>query len=156
MSLIDIPLQDLESLGMTELRQAWAQHYITAVPARISPELLRLSLGYKLQEAIFGGLSRKTLLQLSATKFDPETGQITKTSTPGRAPKPGTKFIREWRGKVHEVSVLDDGQFAYNECCYASLTVIARQITGTHQSGPRFFGIKAKVEAKVNGSNSRA
>ena len=156
MSLIDIPLQDLERLGITELRQAWAQHYETAVPSRMSAELLRLGIGYKLQEAIFGGLSRKILLQLSATKLAPETGHITKASIPRPKPKSGTKFIREWRGKVHEVSVLDDGQFAYNECSYASLTVIARQITGTHQSGPRFFGIKAKVEAKVNGSNSRA
>lgn len=156
MSLIDISLEDLERLGITELRQAWAQHYETAVPPRMSAELMRLGIGYKLQEAMFGGLSRKILLQLSATKFDSETGHITKASIPGRAPKPGTKFIREWRGKVHEVSVLDDGQFAYNECCYASLTVIARQITGTHQSGPRFFGVKTPIESKVNGSNSRA
>ena len=133
MSLIDIPLQELEGLGITELRQAWAQHYETTVPPTMSVELLRLSIGYKLQEAMFGGLTRKTLLQLSATKFEPITGNITKASMPRREPKSGTKFIREWRGKVHEVSVLDDGQFAYGDRRYNSLTIIARQITGTHQ-----------------------
>ena len=154
MSLIDIPLQDLEGFDIAELRQSWAQHYATPVPPTMSVELLRLSVGYKLQAAIFGGLSRNTLLHLSATKIEPETGNSSRASMPRRAPRSGTKFIREWRGKVHEVSVLDDGKFAYGDRRYNSLTVIARQITGTHQSGPRFFGIKAAGGSKVDRSNS--
>ena len=154
MSLIDISLQNLKVLGLTELRQAWAPHYKTAVPATMSVELMRLGIGYKLQEAMFGGLSRKALLQFSATKVESETKTITKASMRQSALKPGTKFIREWRGKVHEVSVVDDGGFAYGDRRYTSLTVIAHQITGTHQSGPKFFGIKATRAAQVHGRNS--
>ena len=63
-------------------------------------------------------------------------------------PKSGTKLIREWRGKVHEVLTLEDGQFAYSGKTYRSLTTIARHITDTHQSGPKFFGLKdARISA---------
>ena len=149
-----IHLADLERLGLVELRRVWAHHHCTPVPATMSLELLRLSIGYKLQEAQFGGLNRKVLLKLSATEFDTETRNLTKITLPKTAPKSGTKFIREWRGKVHEVSVLGDGQFAYGDRRYNSLTVIAQQITGTHQSGPKFFGLKTTNEPKANAMNS--
>ena len=154
MDLSVIHHADLERLGLAELRRAWAEHYRTPVPATMSLELLRSSIGYKLQEAQFGGLNRKVLLQLSATEFDTETRSLPSIKIPKTAPKTGTMFIREWRGKVHEVSVLGDGQFAYGDRRYNSLTVIARQITGTHQSGPKFFGIKTASEPKANARNS--
>ena len=46
-----------------------------------------------------------------------------------------------WHGHVHTVVVLDDG-FEYQGQRYPSLTRIARRITGSHWSGPLFFGIK--------------
>ena len=154
MSLIDIQLQDLEGLVLQDLRHAWSRFYGTPAPQSMSRELLRLSIGYKLQEEAFGGLNRRTLLQLSATKFNTETRSLASTSPPRPVPKSGTKLIREWQGKVHEVVALDDGRFAYGGSSYRSLTVIARQITGIHQSGPRFFGIKATASTEVAGRNS--
>ena len=68
------------------------------------------------------------------------------------APRSGTKLIREWQGMVHEVLALEDGQFAYGGKTYRSLTMIARQITGTNQSGPRFFGLKPSASSSVAGS----
>jgi hypothetical protein len=53
--------------------------------------------------------------------------------------KPGTKLIREWQGKVHEVVILDDG-YIWSGKRYRSLSEIARGITGKRWSGPRFFG----------------
>jgi hypothetical protein len=55
--------------------------------------------------------------------------------------KPGTRLLREWGGKTHTVIVLDDG-FEYESERHQSLTQIARRITGTHWSGPRFFGLR--------------
>ncbi len=55
--------------------------------------------------------------------------------------KPGTRLVRVWQGSLHEVTVLDAG-FSYRGQTYASLSVIARQITGTRWSGPQFFGLK--------------
>ena len=60
--------------------------------------------------------------------------------------KPGTRLMREWRGRNHEVLVLDDG-FSWQGTHYRSLSAIARQITGTAWSGPLFFGLRSKRSA---------
>jgi hypothetical protein len=60
--------------------------------------------------------------------------------------KPGTKLVREWHGRVHTVSVLDDG-FEYQGERHRSLTHIAQRITGARWSGPRFFGISKRRRA---------
>lgn len=57
------------------------------------------------------------------------------------APLPvGSRLVREWNGRVHTVDVVDS-QFLYNGRSYRSLSEIARVITGTRWSGPRFFGL---------------
>jgi hypothetical protein len=53
----------------------------------------------------------------------------------------GARLLREWRGVTHEVLVAGEG-FLYAGKTYKSLSAIARAITGTHWSGPLFFGIK--------------
>ena len=63
--------------------------------------------------------------------------------TPKPAPprlKPGARLVREWHGRTHSVVVLDDA-FEFEGKRYRSLTQIAREITGAHWSGPRFFGL---------------
>jgi Protein of unknown function (DUF2924) len=59
--------------------------------------------------------------------------------------KQGAVLIREWKGERHQVTVLDDG-FAYQGRPYESLSQIARLITGTRWSGPKFFGLRADKE----------
>ncbi len=60
------------------------------------------------------------------------------------APRPaasiGSALVREWNGVRHVVLVTPEG-FQYGEITYPSLTQVAKAISGTHQSGPRFFGI---------------
>ena len=60
--------------------------------------------------------------------------------------KPGAKLIREWRGEIHQVVVLDNG-FEWRGRHWRSLSMIAREITQSHWSGPRFFGLKGKKTA---------
>ena len=55
--------------------------------------------------------------------------------------KSGTKLIREWMGRLHEVLITGEG-YVWGGKHYRSLTQIARSITGTGWSGPRFFGWK--------------
>jgi hypothetical protein len=50
---------------------------------------------------------------------------------------------REWRGVTHRVLVLDQG-FEHQGTRYGSLSEVARAITGTRWSGPRFFGLEAE------------
>jgi hypothetical protein len=52
--------------------------------------------------------------------------------------------VREYNGKLHEVTVLDTG-YEYDGTIYRSLTEIAKTITGTKWSGPAFFGLKQKA-----------
>jgi len=57
--------------------------------------------------------------------------------------KPGTRLVRQWGDQVHLVNVESNG-YEYQGARYKSLSEIARLITGTHSSGPLFFGIKSE------------
>ena len=54
--------------------------------------------------------------------------------------KPGARLVRAWGGETHEILVVEDG-FIWLGKTWASLSVIAREMTGTRWSGPRFFGL---------------
>ncbi|MRX52003.1 DUF2924 domain-containing protein [Paracoccus sp. S-4012] len=55
------------------------------------------------------------------------------------APKPGGRLLREWNGTTHVVEIGDD-KYRWDGRNWDSLSAIAREITGAHWSGPRFFG----------------
>jgi hypothetical protein len=55
----------------------------------------------------------------------------------------GTRLVREWNGRTISVEVVDD-HFVWNDAPYRSLSEVARAVTGTRWSGPRFFGIVAR------------
>jgi hypothetical protein len=142
MSSLATGLESLARLNLHQLRQEWAKYYGSATPAAMSPELLQRAIGYKLQEEALGGLNRQTQLRLSSLKTTSGKGKASAGERPVPVLKSGTKLLREWQGRVHEVLALDDGRFAYAGKTYRSLTTIARQVTGVHQSGPKFFGLK--------------
>jgi hypothetical protein len=48
--------------------------------------------------------------------------------------------MREWNGRIHVVDVVADG-YRLDGKTYRSLSAVAKRITGTHWSGPRFFGL---------------
>jgi hypothetical protein len=145
MSSLDQQLAALEDLDIAALRQRWRQFYPGKAPGLMSRELLRLAIGYKLQEQVLGGRSRRTPHGRNASKNGSKAVRTSVTPVP----KSGIKFIREWQGTVHEVLTLEDGKFAYRGKTYKSLTLIAKLITGAHQSGPRFFGLRKPGDAKV-------
>ena len=61
----------------------------------------------------------------------------------GMCLRPGTRLVREWRGRTHTVVAMENG-FEYAGKTFPSLTKIAHAITGAHWSGPRFFGLIRK------------
>jgi hypothetical protein len=118
----------------------WPKWFDRPPPANIHRELLARSLAYRMQERAYGGLSattRKKLRALAETLKDNPAGDVVE------APRLtlGTRLIREWRGELHQVTIEAEG-FVYRGKRYRSLSVIARNITGTQWSGPSFFGIK--------------
>ena len=52
-------------------------------------------------------------------------------------------MLRTWRNQTYVVLVGDSG-YIYDNRLFASLSMIAREITGTAWSGPRFFGLLSK------------
>ncbi len=97
------------------------------------------AIAYSIQEQAYGGLSLATTRRVRslARKLEHEGGAAFE---PGCPLKPGSKLVREWHGRTHTVSVLTDG-FEFDGQRYRSLTMITRAITGSHRSGPRFFGL---------------
>lgn len=61
----------------------------------------------------------------------------------------GSRFLREWNGVTHVVERTEAGYLWKGEV-HASLSAIAKAITGAHWSGPRFFGVKAAPRAAAN------
>ena len=55
--------------------------------------------------------------------------------------RPGSRLIRVWRAEQHEVEVTESG-YLWRGQSWASLSSIAREITGTRRNGPAFFGLR--------------
>ena len=68
------------------------------------------------------------------------------SGAPAGSVSAGTHLVREWNGRTYQVEVLDNG-YRFDGKTYPSLTTIAKRITGTHWSGPRFFGLTPKRKA---------
>ena len=63
--------------------------------------------------------------------------------------------MREYQGEQHAVTVVANG-FVWREATYASLSTIARAITGTNWNGPRFFGLRIDKETTVSSDRADA
>jgi Protein of unknown function (DUF2924) len=130
----------LESLAIDRLREEWRRLHQTPPPKRLSRDILLRGITYKLQENSLGGLSKAILRKLQTS--GPAEVSPLKKHRPRPSYKPGTRPVREWHGVTHTVVILADG-VEWRGQRYRSLSIVARQITGAHWSGPRFFGLKA-------------
>ena len=136
----------MDVASIDEARREWRRLY-HCEPPRISRDLLIRGIGYRLQEIEHGGLDKATRRKLQTiAKALRVTGRV--GPTPSLILKPGARLVREWHGRTHTVTVTEDG-FEYAGTGYASLTRIARKITGAHWSGPRFFGLPSIGAGRV-------
>ena len=94
----------------------------------------------------------------SDLSLSPETKLLLDRLARGKAQaarwiKPGSTLVRSWGGHTHQVVVTALG-FLWNGSVHASLSEIARLITGTRWNGPRFFGLRPSPtrESKAAGS----
>lgn len=136
---IEAEIERIRSMTIVELRALWRARFKSQPPEAFGPDLLRRSIAQKLQEDAYGGLDRATarLLNQLMTQSARTNGKIV---VPRRI-KAGAVLVREWKGKSHRITVLEDG-FAFEGKPYDSLSEIARMITGTRWNGPRFFGLR--------------
>jgi hypothetical protein len=110
------------------------------LPDKLPRDLLVRSIAWAIQGGRHGGLPsaiERALEKMSRQLATTGTLEIERSVRP----KPGTRLIREWRGKTYVVEVSDHG-FTHCEQTYSSLSHVARAITGTRWSGPKFFGLR--------------
>jgi hypothetical protein len=136
-------IDNLSRLTAPQLRVRWAEVYSSSAPRRISADLLRRAIAYRIQEKAYGGLRPAIVRRLKQIAEDVRAGREVDMPQVPPALRPGARLMREWQGETHVVDVVEGG-FIWRGKRYASLSVIARTITGTHWSGPNFFGLRDK------------
>ena len=133
----------LDGLDFASLRRVWEQTFGAAPPSSLSRVFLRRVLLHERQCRTHGGLSATTRRSLAAmANGTPGNG----AAAPAGSVSAGTHLVREWNGRTYQVEVLDNG-YRFDGKTYPSLTAITKRITGTHWSGPRFFGLTPKRKA---------
>jgi hypothetical protein len=149
--MLEARIAAMAAMSAAEKKAAWRRLHGKSAPAAFGAGLLTraLALAHRMQEKTHRGQSKSTqrqIAQLLAQVGSPELAPVSL--------KPGTWLSRNWHGQVHQVIVLDNG-FEYRGERFASLTAIARRISGTGWSGPRFFGLRSprlgKLEVTGNG-----
>ena len=143
MARIEERLAGLANLSPAQLRAEWRRLYRgQALTQRLTSSQLARAIAWRVQEKAFGGMAAIKLRELDRLADELVTdGEISVEGC--HSLKPGSRLTRHWHGQIYSVTVLDTG-FEFEERHYASLTQIARQITGAAWSGPRFFGLKSQ------------
>ena len=129
-------IAQLQQKNVEELREMYKGIFLQDAPSNASINFLKPKIAYRIQELALGGLSEQVVEKLQ---------KIAKGSHPERLNAhltAGVKLYRDYKGIKHEVRVKKEG-FEYKGKDFVSLTAIARQITDTRCSGPKFFGVKS-------------
>jgi hypothetical protein len=136
------------------LRAEWRRLHRAQPPKRVARDLLLLGVAWKIQAQAYGGLGAATKRRLAElAKALERNGDVTRNRVARL--KPGAKLVREWRGATHTVTTVEDG-FEWNSRPWRSLSAIAREITGVHWSGPRFFGLNGKATPQTGSEAAEA
>lgn len=149
----------IETLSREELGARWTKAFGTAAPAGVRRDLLMRGIAWDVQTRRLGGLSTVARRLLKAAKVDMQRRRAQRSKTasgnsrtqshdeshkvPNAAADvlhPGSRIVRDWCGQPHTVNVVENG-YVYDGKVYRSLSSIAKVITGTNWSGPRFFGL---------------
>ena len=140
----------LSKASITDLRQRWKTLYGKQPSGHIGRSFLIRAIAYRLQEKAYGGLKPSTRRLLARVAEETATGSSPKKPQLRKA-ESGTILIREWQGNAHRVTMLDDG-VSFNGKHYCSLSEVAREITGSRWSGPRFFGLRLPAMENNHGT----
>jgi hypothetical protein len=140
MQSLDQVIASLDAMKVDQLRDLWRDRFGSPPPIRAG-DILRRALAERLQEQAFG----------HDADLAKRLGQMAGRHKTGRKPrpviasyKPGSTLTKDWSGVRHQVEVIDGG-FLWNGERHASLSSIARKITGVRWNGPRFFGLRDEV-----------
>lgn len=151
---IERQIAAIESMSLTELREAWHKRFAKEPPKLKGRDLYVRVLCFQLQADIYGDHSaavKRKLRDLAARLArDPKAPLF-----PTPQLKPGIVLTRTWKGVVHRVLVQSVG-YLYDGQTYSSLSEVANTITGTRWSGPRFFGIENIIRRQLREREKRS
>lgn len=138
----------LPQLPMAEIRALWQRLHGGEAPNH-NRQFLERRIAYRLQEVEYRKVA-PDVLDRNKRRIAKlvETGTLKKRDRDHR-PAAGTLLTREYRGIAYKVVVTADGQYDFEGRLFPSLSMIAREITGTRWSGPLFFGLKAPSTPKA-------
>jgi len=139
-------IADLPAHSREDLITLWRRELDGHPPRMMSREMMVRILAWEIQAAVFGGLKATTRKRLERIA----SGATLRPGAPTLTP--GARLVREWNGETHVVDAGEDGSFVWKETRYASLSAVARAITGARWSGPRFFGLAARKGEKAEPS----
>jgi hypothetical protein len=132
----------LQSKSAKELHDFWYKMF-SHPPAVDSRQHMIAKLAYRIQELAYGGTDETT-----ENKIQAAVREISRPKSSGSfrkfTPMIGTRIVKEYRGKMHEVTVVSDG-FVYAGAVYSSLSAIANKITGTKWNGIKFFNLNNRA-----------
>lgn len=137
-------IEELKSLSRNQLILKWQEIFKLTPSQSIRKEFIIKHLAWEIQAQKQGGYSPQTRRRLEALAKDLEQNKEINNDnlkTNSLTIKAGTKLIREYQGKNHEVLVLEKG-YQYKEKRYRSLSAIANEITNTRWNGKVFFGVR--------------
>jgi hypothetical protein len=139
----------LPALPMPEIKALWQKLFGADTP-NYNRQFLERRIAYRLQEVEFRKVDAK-LLERNQRRIASllEMGKVTKRDRETR-PAAGTVLTREYREVEYCVVATADGQYEFNGRMYPSLSMIAREITGTRWSGPLFFGLKGPAKQETS------
>lgn len=104
--VVDRLLTELPAMNPKALRKLWCDLFgRMASPALYRATLIPI-LAYRIQEEAYGGLKESTLKRLLELADDHAKGKAVRAMI---RPKIGTRYVREYGGKLHEVTVLAAG-----------------------------------------------
>lgn len=129
--------------GAARLR--WQETFDAPPPPYLSVGFMDKALAYEAQCRVSGGVSAAThrvLRQIADETPVREAG--------GSRIRAGAHLVRNWNGRTYQVEVAEDG-YRMDGRSWPSLSAIAKHITGTTWSGPRFFGLKRRTGAGPRG-----
>jgi hypothetical protein len=143
-------------MTMKDLREKYAEAFGEGTNANNRAWLIR-RIAWRLQAKAEGDLSERArrraaeLANEADLRLNPpavkdlESGPADRTTTDvlplradDRLPPPGTVITRNYKGEALQVRVLEHG-FEFEGEVFASLSAVARKITGSHCNGFHFF-----------------
>lgn len=150
----DLPSRDARSLEhriralaerpIGELKQAWTEAWTVPPPKGARRRLMMLGIAWKWQAELHGGFGKPLERRLATLEAAFRQGGAPNLEGARASPprlRPGARLIRTWKGERHEVQVTGSG-YHWRGRDWRSLSVIAREITGSRRNGPAFFGLR--------------